>query len=220
LLEKNIDFEHKIIDLKDKPTEFVAKYKEASGGYGSGLVPLLEHDDILVIESDIVAKYVAQNIEGIDGVGGKLYPESEEDVEQIQTFMKRWQHVTDTYYDLLTASSEKEVVKRKKEFIKSLAGIDNLLKARSGEFILGEPFSYAECISAPWIQRFYVTLPYFRGINFEDDILSRFDYMSSWMKAVCNRPSCVDSICPESEMIAACKRYYVSFLSPGAMGSY
>jgi glutathione S-transferase len=100
-----------------------------------------------------------------------------------------------------------------------LAVVDDLLRDRTGDFILGENFSYAECIAAPWIQRCYVTLPYFRGIDFEDDILSRFDFMSTWMRAVCDRPSCVTSRCPESEMIAACKRYYVSFVSPGATGT-
>ena len=83
---------------------------------------------------------------------------------------------------------------------------------------MGEHFSHAECISAPWIQRAYVTLPYFRGIDLENDILSKMDRVSKWMAAVCERPSCVESRCPESEMIAAAKRYYVSFVSDEATG--
>jgi hypothetical protein len=39
------------------------------------------------------------------------------------------------------------------------------------------------------------------------------------MEAVCQRSSCRGSRCPEEEMIAACERYYVSFVSPGASGS-
>jgi len=204
--------------LNDKPEEFLAKYKEASGGYGSGLVPLLEHGDNLVIESDVVAKYVAQNIDGVDGKGDDLYPDNEEDIQQIDKFVSRWQEVTDTYYDLLRASSQKKVTKLEPRFVKSLANIEDLLQYKSGNFILGDNFSYAECIAAPWIQRFYVTMPYFRGIDFDKDILSQFEFLSAWMNAVCDRPSCVNSICPESEMIAACKRYYVSFASPKATG--
>lgn len=146
-----MEFQHEIIDLKDKPKEFVARYKEASGGYGSGLVPLMEHKGNLVIESNVVARYVAQNIDGVDGKGDDLYPDEGEDLEQIRAFMSSWQEVTDTYYDLLSASSQSEVMKRKSEFFESLAAIDDLLKARNGDFILGEKFSYAECISAPWI---------------------------------------------------------------------
>ena len=38
------------------------------------------------------------------------------------------------------------------------------------------------------------------------------------MRAVRDRASCKESICPEGEMIDAAKRYYVSYLSPGATG--
>ena len=198
------------------------KYAAASGrAYGAGLVPLLEYDGNLVIESDVVAKYVSQHIEGVNGRGTDMYPTNNEaDEELVMSFVDSWRHVTDTYYSVLTATSEKEVKKRKTSFIQSLDIINNLLKERDGgAFMLGSTFSYAECISAPWVQRFYVTLPYFRAIDFEEDILKSFDLLPLWMGAVCNRPSCVASKCPEEEMIAACKRYYVSFISPGAKGS-
>jgi glutathione S-transferase len=220
LLEKGVEFEHKLIDLSNKPRDFLERYQAASGrAYGAGLVPLLEHDGNLVIESDVVAKYVSQHIKGVDGRGNDLYPTNKADEELIKSFMNNWGHVTDTYYSVLTATSEKEVKKRKTSFIQSLDIINNLLKQRSsGAFLLGSAFSYAECISAPWIQRFYVTLPYFRGIDFEEDILNSFDLLPQWMGAVCGRPSCMVSICPEEEMIAACKRYYVSYISPRASG--
>ena len=74
LLEKGVQFEHKIIDLNNKPDEFIDLYQRASGGSRRGLVPLLELGDNLVIESDVVAKYVAQHIEGVDGKGDGMYP--------------------------------------------------------------------------------------------------------------------------------------------------
>lgn len=214
-------FEHKIIDLSDKPPEFLEKYQRASGrAYGAGLVPLLEHDGDLVIESDVVAEYVSRHIQGVNGGGDGLYPKTQEDEELIELFLNHWGCVTDTYYNVLTATSEKEVGMREASFIQSLDAVDKLLKQRGdGDYLLGANFSYAECISAPWIQRFYVTLPYFRGIDFKEDILDNFQCLSHWMRAVCNRPSCVESSCPKEEMIAACKRYYVSFVSPGAIGS-
>mmetsp|Transcript_5436 Transcript_5436/g.8091 ORF Transcript_5436/g.8091 Transcript_5436/m.8091 type:complete len:202 (-) Transcript_5436:157-762(-) len=199
-------------------------YQEANGGYGSGLVPMLEHGDKLVIESDVVAKYVAQNINGADGMGDGMYPDPVEDVEfyqHLEEFLHVWQRATDTYYDVLRASSQEEAKNCEKQFTTSLMNVDALLQKYDGDFILGEIFSTAECISAPWIQRAFITLPYFRGIDLEDDIISKnsMEHVSAWMKAVRDRPSCVESCCPEDEMIAACKRYYVSFLSPGAKGS-
>ena len=129
--------------------------------------------------------------------------------------------VTDRYYSILTASSQKEVDRCVATWIQRLETIESILKQRTtGDYLLGSDFSYAECISAPWIQRFYVTLPYFRGINFQDDILlaNNFHCLSKWMNKVCDRPSCIESKCPEDEMIAACKRYYVSYISPNASG--
>ena len=72
-------------------------------------------------------------------------------------------------------------------------------------------------MAAPWVQRFFVTLPYFRGIDF-DDVLRAFDALPGWTRAVRDRASCRESICPEGEMLDAAKRYYVSYLSPGATG--
>ena len=60
--------------------------------------------------------------------------------------------------------------------------------------------------------------PYFRGIDFEGDVLRAFDALPGWMRAVRDRASCQESICPEGEMLDAAKRYYVSYLSPGARG--
>ncbi len=217
-MEKGVAFQHNIIDLKDKPSEFVSKYRQASGGHGSGLVPLLEHGDNLVIESDVVAKYVAQAIDGRDGMGENLYPEDGESSEHIDKFNLVWGEVTSEYYDVLRAHAQDEVNICREGFTKSLKKVDDLLKVYDGDFILGDHFSYAECLSAPWIQRAFVTLPYFRGIDLEEDILSEMEHVSNWMRAVCERPSCVETCCPESEMVAAAKRYYVSFISPGAKG--
>ena len=221
MLEKGVNFEHKLIDLSNKPADFLEKYQLASGrSYGSGLVPLLEHGDKLVIESDVVTKYISKHIKGV-GKGDGLYPTNEEDVELINTFLDEWGSVTDRYYSILTATSQKEVDRCVAKWAQRLETIESILKQRTtGDYLLGTDVSYAECISAPWIQRFYVTLPYFRGINFHDDILlaNNLQCLSEWMDKVCNRPSCIESKCPEDEMIAACKRYYVSYISPNASG--
>ena len=64
-----------MIDLGNKPADFLEKYQLVSGrSYGSGLVPLLEHGDKLVIESDVVTKYISKHIEGVDKKGDGLYP--------------------------------------------------------------------------------------------------------------------------------------------------
>ena len=210
MLEKNIQFDHRIIDLKAKPADFVEKYKRA-GGTGSALVPLLEHGGQYVIESTVVARYIAEYVGGPE-----LYPRTPDDLERIERFLSQWSDVETTYYDLLRASSDAQAEERRALFVDRLAAIDELLDR--APFLLGDDFSFAECIAGPWVQRFFVTLPYFRGIDFEGDILRAFDALPGWMRAVRDRASCQESICPEGEMLDAAKRYYVSYLSPGATG--
>ena len=172
---------------------------------------MLEHDGQYVIESTVVARYIAEYVGGLE-----LYPRTAEDLERIEGFLSCWTDVETAYYDLLRASSDAQVEERRAVFVERLAAVDELLDR--APFLLGDDFSFAECIAGPWVQRFFVTLPYFRGIDFEGDILCAFDSLAAWTHAVRNRASCQESICPEGEMLDAAKRYYVSYLSPGATG--
>mmetsp|Transcript_22051 Transcript_22051/g.27034 ORF Transcript_22051/g.27034 Transcript_22051/m.27034 type:complete len:170 (-) Transcript_22051:72-581(-) len=154
-----------------------------------------------------------------------LYPTEEyEACNIIDLFLTVWYPVIDRYYDLLTATSLKDAENCRKQFNTALTSLESNFNdthnkyAKEGDFLLGQHFSLAECICAPWVQRFYVTLPYFRGIDFEKEIASQ-DRLLRWTKAVCERPSVIASKCPEEEMIAAAKRYYVSYVSPNAIGS-
>lgn len=165
-----------------------------------------------MIESAVVARYIAQYVGGQE-----LYPRTREDLERSEAFLEKWRDVETTYYDLLRVGSEPQAEARRVVFVERLSAVDALLASRS-PFLLGDDFSYAECVAAPWVQRFYVTLPYFRGIDFEGDVLRTFDSLPHWMRAVRDRESCKASICPEGEMLDAAKRYYVSYLSPGATG--
>ena len=164
-----------------------------------------------MIESTVVARYIAQNVGGPE-----LYPRTPDDLDRIERFLSIWADVETTYYDLLRASSDAQVEERRAVFVERLAAVDELLDR--APFLLGDDFSFAECVAAPWVQRFFVTLPYFRGIDFEGDVLRAFDSLAAWTRAVRDRASCQESICPEGEMLDAAKRYYVSYLSPGATG--
>lgn len=212
MLEIGADFDHRLIDLKNKPSDFVAKYRKANGGGGSGLVPLLEVGERLVIESDVVTKYVGTHLDK----GRVLHPSECSDL--VEEFLQHWQKVTDAYYDCLRATSELEAQESEESFWETLEYLDDHFMQDNGDFLLGTDFSVAECICAPWIQRFYVTLNCFRGIDFDSLAVARVPTAARWMQTVCLRPSVKESRCPEQEMIAACKRYYVSYISERANG--
>jgi glutathione S-transferase len=207
-------FEHRLIDLSDKPDDFLEKYRLAAGSpVASGMVPLLEHQEQLVIESDIVAKYVAQNV----GENDDMYPATTNPkaCQTIDQFLSTWYPIVDKYYHLLGARSVKSAKKSQEIFADSLSVLEPQL---GDQFLLGDTFSLAECICAPWVQRFFVTLPYFRGVDFQEQILSPYPNVARWMATVSSRPSVLESKCDEEEMLNAARRYYVSFVSPGAPG--
>mmetsp|Transcript_26595 Transcript_26595/g.37455 ORF Transcript_26595/g.37455 Transcript_26595/m.37455 type:complete len:151 (+) Transcript_26595:389-841(+) len=148
-----------------------------------------------------------------------MYPAQDAESRlRIDNFLKCWDSVVDSYYTYLCASSESSAKSGQEEFSESLVKLEEQLSG-DGHFCLGKTFSIAECIAAPWVQRFFVTLPYFRGVDFSQDVLpARCKKVARWMSAVRERPSVIASACPEDEMLEAAKKYYVSFVSPGAPG--
>jgi len=85
--------------------------------------------------------------------------------------------------------------------------------------LLGEQFSHAEAVAGPWVERMLLMLPHWRGIDTirlcETHGLQR---TSVWMQAVAARPSVKSTSAGEEEMIAASRRYYVDYASPGTPG--
>jgi glutathione S-transferase len=203
------EYEHKIIDLTDKPDEFCAKYALAENKSGSPKVPLLEHAGTLVTESIEVCKYIGQHVDRHDN---KLYPQSER--ERIDQFINSWDNdVTRSYYAYLSARGKAEVQSARTKFVSSLQTLDKYFQG-SGPYLLGNSFSIGECISAPWIQRFHHVIPHFRAETMDD--IEAPDSVVKWMNSVQKRQSVVDTGVPPKEMFRAAEKYYVSYISPGA----
>lgn len=242
MLEQSVPFEHKIIDLSIKPTEFINKYAEAVGGATTGIsakVPLLEHgDNTKVVESDVVTKYIAQNI----GPDDRMYPvvvqndpTSRRNRKRVDEFLNSFDTVMDTYYDFLLAMSNAEVDQAKHCFYNALCNLQyNLLSEQDdddyGPFCLGNQFSVAECIAAPWVHRFSLTIPYFRGVsvlttsnnndnnNHNDNIekLILPSKVSNWMDAVLARPSVQATNGKVNYVLQSTENYYVRYITPGS----
>ena len=159
-------------------------------------------------ESIDVCKYIGANLDP----NNRLYPPSERD--RVDSFLQQWESVTDTYYSYLSASNKANVNSARTNFAKSLQKLEPYFPDNDGPFLLGEKFSIAECISAPWVQRFHHVIPHYRAETLNDIGVS--GSISKWMEAVQKRSSVIDTGVPSGEMFRAAELYYVSYVSPGA----
>jgi glutathione S-transferase len=168
-------------------------------------------------ESEDVTKYIAQHVATSD----TLYPKDhKEQRERIDRFLHIWDSVTKTYYNYLTASGEWSTRTARTAFSSSLKDLEPILSEQDGDFVLGNTFSVAECIAAPWVQRFYVVLPYFRGVQIIEEIVPKeCEEVAKWMEVVRKRPSVQVTACADDEMFRAARKYYVSYVSSGAPGT-
>ena len=210
-------FEHKIIDLKQKPADFLRLSP-------TGLVPLLELDDGTVVsESVVVARHIAVTFDQ----HAQLLPPSDQPL--VDDFVKFWSsRVEPAYYEILKASSEAQVQIAVDAFRRVLVQVDERLRSGwDGEppsdaatpFLLGERFSLAEAVAAPWVERMLLMLPYWRKIDAvelcEESGCAR---TAAWLRAVATRPSVEETSAGEAEMARAAKLYYVDYATPGCRG--
>ena len=213
MLERGIDFEHRLVDLSQKPQRLVDLYERARpGSQGAALVPLLESDGAVVVESVDVARFV----DSIPCDGPPLLPRDARAAAVVEAFLAFWPTVEAAYYAVLTAGSQPDADARTALFVDTLRDVDRVLGALDGPYVGGAAAGLAECVAAPWIQRWRVTLPHFRNVDLDADLLvpCGLRRVSAWTGAVAARPAVADTAAPDAEMIAAAERYYVTFVTP------
>lgn len=183
-----------LVDLQDKPEEFVALYRSACGDPTmSAKVPILAvADDTVLIESMVIVEY----LEECHGV-----PQS----AAARARCRLWATLVPSWLQWFSvlrteAGSEAEAIAVAK-LRDGLRAMDRLLMdgAGDGPFVLGSDFSLAEAATAPFAQRLVVVLPKLRpelGEPLDWIAADGLTRLSEWMGAVCSRPSCVDTLPP------------------------
>jgi glutathione S-transferase len=233
LLEKQVDFEHRLVDLQNKPADFVSKYAAAIGTTDvssvRAKVPLLEYgDETLVVESEDVIKFIGQTM----GTNDDMYPSSANDTRRarIESFIKAFERTIQGYYKFMTATNEDEANEGKLEFCTALHALAPHIE--TPPFCLGETFSVAECYAAPFLHRYQATVPYFRGVSMSGVMLllqakdedkagkhnnnndNSIDKVTAWMNAVCNRPSVLATNAPSDHLLKTTRGYFIKYVSP------
>ena len=221
LLEMETPFTHEIIDLSDKPEEFLRLYEVARPGAVTAQVPLLEIGDQVVCESLDIVRLLGKDT--------RLLPPQGDG--HIEPFIEHWVgQVEPAYYDLLRAPDEQQAQARRYPLLQAFSELENKLLLRQGfnpttgaddseSPFLCDDFSLAEVVAAPWVDRMLSMLPHWRALELLPFMQQcGLDRSVRWMKAVAARPSVTQSSAGAEEMARASGRYYVEHVSPGAPG--
>jgi len=209
------------VDLQDKSKEFLDLYAVSNPIAGArAKVPLLEVEDsserTVLCESLVVTEYIAERY----GVG-TLDPPGAGDRAKTRLFTELCSS-SFSYWPILRTEGE-ELEKAINSFKEGLVGVDAFLNrvGKGGPFLLGNRFSIAECISAPFIQRACTILPAFTGVEQRVDVLVICDELGlnrlkEYIEAILVRPSVVSSGVPKDDMVKSTTKMLERFASMGA----
>lgn len=188
----------RVVDLQDKPDDFVALYRTAmSDPNGRGVVPMLECNDgsTVLAESMVLLDYLD------DIQPPSLTPEQRARARLFATIFPGRLGSFGILKCDPDSSDESAAVEKLRADLKAMDQF--LAETGPGPFLFGTDFSYAEAAAAPFAQRLIHVLPGIRPkldpkVWMADDGLLR---LATWMEAVCERESCVESLPPPAELV-------------------
>jgi len=197
-VEKALPHEKTVVDLQDKPVDFVAVHRKAmSDPSARGVVPVLEGDDGFALAESMVILDFLEEIAPGEG-------QTAQQRARMRLFAALFPSRLSSFPILKTEPGSDEEAAAVTKLRADLRAMDLFLKETGpGPFLLGKAFSYAECAAAPFAQRLSVVLPGLRPaldlkVWMREEGLER---LAEWMDAVCAHPSCVESLPPPQELV-------------------
>ena len=196
LVEKEVDFEMRAVDLNDKQPDMIAAYGVASPDAGSvAKVPILVHDGVAMIESALCATYVA---EAFRSSGADLTPRTPRERYVVGLWCETFA-VGPPFFRALRATSQSDVDAALDDLRETLRKCERCLEIAhahagagdaDGPFVLGAKYSMAEVLTSTMLPRISVALGHYRGFRLhaavEEMGLTR---LARWMDASMDRPS-------------------------------
>jgi glutathione S-transferase len=193
-IEKNVDVELKFEDLQNKSKEFCDLYSQISPDpLASAKVPIFEDGDgFKLIESSIIAQYLDEKF---PTQGNNLIPQLASEKATCRLFVDCFEKtISPLNVGMLIASGNSTAMEKlSKNLPTLLQTLNRYLEFNadeSGPFILGDRFSIAEVLTAPFIQRIYPVGKSFCSIDLlEECEKAGCDRLRQWMEATLARES-------------------------------
>lgn len=197
LVEKEVDFEMRAVDLNDKQPDMIAAHGVASPDAGSvAKVPILVHDGVAMIESALCAEYVA---DAFRSSGADLSPATPRERYVVGLWCETFA-VSAPFFAALRATSQSDVDAALDDLRATLRRCERCLEIAhtnpnpkpktDGPFVLGAKYSMAEVLTSTMLPRLSVALCHYRGFRLraavEEMGLTR---LARWMDASMDRPS-------------------------------
>ena len=175
LLEKDVPFERRDIDLANKPDWFL-KISPL------GKVPVLVvDDDAVIFESSVIAQYIDE----VTG-GGLLSSELLEKAQQL-AWMEFASQLVANIGQLYSAPTDAALEAAKNNFEQKLGRVEAALGA--GQWFAGGRFTLVDAAFAPAFRYFDVI----DNLN-DDDLFSDTPGVAKWRRSLSGRPSVVNAV--------------------------
>jgi len=199
LVEAGVDFELKMVDLRDKSAEFEAAYEAANPG-GRSKVPVLQVGDLTLCESLPVAEYVAE------AFAPALLPETP-DRRALARLLVEAQPFG-TYFTVLRQRNDAAALSEAvADWTAKLQHLDEFLRRHAlpgGPFFQGDAFTVCDAAVAPFAKRAYVTFKHFVDVDLlELCATSNAPRVAAYLRALIDRDSIKATIADDDTLIQA-----------------
>jgi glutathione S-transferase len=213
LLEKDIPYELRKVDLENKSEDFQQMYKTISPDpTAAAKVPILIDGPTHLIESQIIVDYLATKYQD---QGTDILPADPADLAKAKLFIETFtNHAISPFFALFRADTAEAVAAGREKLATGLTVVDACLRMHGSEeggaFFLGEKFSIADLSTVPFLQRMIVCMPVFRGIDMWEVMKeAKLDRLVKWAETVLERPTAKETKPADEVIIKSLKKFVV-----------
>ncbi|KAL6785484.1 hypothetical protein ACKKBG_A00445 [Auxenochlorella protothecoides x Auxenochlorella symbiontica] len=215
LLEKNLSFDIKEVDLENKSDEFKAKYASLHPGPDApAKVPILDDaDGTALFESLVVAYYLNDKYPE-----PALLPSEAAAKAKISLFIELFPpSIFSNAFSLVKAETRAQVAERLPALVQGLKTANALLtslgSSEGGDYFAGAQYTLADIATSPLYHRAVHLLKGHRDIDIPAILQEhKLDRLAAWSKAVLERPSFQETA-PDAEVVIKSMAKFVNPLS-------